>query len=287
MEINAVGIWAAGLRFGDPDEARDAAAELEQLGYGPLWVPGGAIAGTLDAAGALLAATSRVTVATGIVNIWVEDAHAVAADHHRLNAEHGGRLLLGLGVSHGPLIGERYQRPQAAMRDYLDELDAADPPVPHDERVLAAIGPKSLAVARERSRGSHTYLMTPEHTAIAREALGDGPLLAPEQTVVLESDPERAREAARGFLKVYLGLPNYMDHLRRIHGLTDADVADGGSDRLVDLTVAWGNEEAIRSRVRAHRDAGADHVCIQVITGDRARDLPREQWRRLAEALID
>jgi probable F420-dependent oxidoreductase len=285
MEINRVGVWAPGLRFGDPGEAKAAAAELEELGYGPLWIPGAANPGTLDDADALLGATTRVTIATGIVNIWVEDASAVAAGHHRLNTDHDGRFLLGLGISHAPLIGDRYKRPLAAMQAYLDELDAADPPVPADERVLAAIGPKMLNVARERARGSHTYLMPPEHTAAAREALGEGALLAPEQTVVLESDPARAREIARGFLKIYLGLPNYMDHLRRIFALTDADFADGGSDRLVDATVAWGDEEAIRTRVQAHLDAGADHVCIQVITGDRRVALPRDEWRRLAGVL--
>lgn len=285
QEIGTVGVWSSGLRLGDPGEIGEAAAELEELGYGAAWLPGIANPGTVAALGPLLASTERLVAATGIINVWVEPASAVAAEAERIEAEHPGRALIGLGISHAPLIGERYSRPLATMRRYLDELDAASPAVGPDRRVLAAIGPRMLALARERSLGSHPYLMPPEHTALAREALGDGALLAPEQTVVLEPDAARAREVARGFLSVYLGLPNYMDNLRRVLGLTDEDFAGGGSDRLVDATVAWGDEDAIRRRVAEHHSAGADHVCIQVVPSSYDA-LPRESWRRLASALL-
>lgn len=286
IELGGVGVWSSGLRLGDPGEIREAAVELEELGYAAAWIPGIANPGTVAALEPVLAATKRLVAATGVVNIWVEPAADVAADAARIEAEYPGRSLIALGISHAPLIGERYKRPLTAMADYLDELDMAEPPVTRERRLLAAIGPKMLAVARERALGSHPYLMPPEHTAIAREALGPSKLLAPEQTVVLEPDPGRAREIARRFLSVYLGLPNYMDNLRRVRELDDADFSGGGSDRLVDAAVAWGDEHAIRRRIDEHRAAGADHVCIQVVP--RAYDaLPREAWRRLASALLD
>jgi probable F420-dependent oxidoreductase len=169
------------------------------------------------------------------------------------------------------------------MVAYLDALDAAPEPPPREERVLAALGPRMLALSRDRSAGAHPYLTQPEHTAVAREALGEGKLLAPEQGVVLESDPDRARELARGFLKPYLGLPNYTNNWLR-HGFTEDDLRDGGTDRLVDALIAWGDEDAIHARVREHLDAGADHVCLQVIHGgDRP---PLQEWRRLAGVLV-
>jgi probable F420-dependent oxidoreductase len=233
----------------------------------------------------VLGATERLVAATGIVNIWVEPAADVTGAAARLEEAHPGRTLIGLGISHAPLIGERYKRPRAAMTEYLDALDAANPAVSSERRALAAIGPRMLDLARERTLGSHTYLMPPAHTALARKALGPGKLLAPAQAVVLETDPDRAREIGRRFLSVYMGLPNYTNNLRRVLGLDDADFANGGSDRLVDATVAWGEEDAIRRRIDEHRAAGADNVCIQVVGG--ARDeLPKEAWRRLAGALL-
>jgi probable F420-dependent oxidoreductase len=193
------------------------------------------------------------------------------------------QLLLGVGVSHGPVVGERYRRPLSAMRDYLDRLDDAPTPGRLERRIIAAIGGRMLALARERACGSHPYLMPPEHTRLAREALGPGKLLAPEQTIVLETDPEAARAAGREFLTAYLGLPNYTDNLRRVLGFDDADFADGGSDRLVDATIAWGDEHTIRQRVHAHLQAGADHVCVQVAAP--WDHLPLTELRRLAPAL--
>jgi probable F420-dependent oxidoreductase len=197
------------------------------------------------------------------------------------------RILLGVGISHrAPMdrIQEgMYSKPYSAMVSYLDTLDAAPEPPPHDEIVIAALGPRMLRLSAERAAGTHPYLTTPEHTRIAREAVGPGKLVAPEQGVVLETDPERARALARGFLELYLPLPNYFRTWERL-GFTEEDRRDGGSDRLVDGLIAWGGDEAIAARVREHLDAGADHVCLQVIHDEDG--LPTEQWRRMAEALI-
>jgi probable F420-dependent oxidoreductase len=282
VRLDGVGIWSWHLRREDDDgELREAAAELEELGYSALWVPGGRGGPVFDACGLLLRATRAITVATGILNIWMHDPETAAAERAQLDDAYDGRFLLGLGASHGPLV-DRYEKPLTAMRGYLDALDAAAPPVPKQERVLAALGPKMLELARDRSAGAHPYLVTVEHTRRAREILGGGPLLAPELGVVLENDEQRAREVARRALEVYLGLPNYVNNWRRL-GYGDDDFANGGSDRLIDDLYAWGDVEAIAERIEEHFDAGADHVCIQVITD---RDgLPRDEWRELSAAL--
>jgi probable F420-dependent oxidoreductase len=286
MRLSGIGVWSPALRYGDRAEADEAAAELEQLGYSAIWIPdvGGDVFGAVDA---LLGATTSAVVATGVLNLWMHPADETAARYHDAVATHGARVLVGIGVSHAPLIDAsepgRYQRPLARMREYLDELDAAARPLPTGERVLAALGPRMLELARTRAAGAHPYLAGPENTARARAALGAGPLLAPEQPVVLETDPVTAREIARQHLSGYLRLPNYVNNLLR-GGFTDDDVRDGGSDRLVDAVVACGDEGMIARRVEEHRDAGADHVCIQVLTGDRMT-LPRAQWRALAPAL--
>jgi probable F420-dependent oxidoreductase len=288
--LSGTGIWEAGLRFGDPGEAADCAAEIEELGYAAVWIPdaGGDLFGSL---GGLLAKTRAITVASGILNLWMQDPTESAARYQRLVAEYGRRVLVGIGVSHAPIINQmtepgKFTRPLARMREFLDALDAAPEPLPADDRVLAALGPKMLELARDRAAGAHPYLVTPEHTADARAALGPDALLAPEQGVVLETDPDRAREIARQNLTMYFGLPNYVNNWRR-YGFTDADVAAPGSDRLVDALVAWGDEDAILARVGEHRDAGADHVCVQVlIEREGFSSFPREQWRRLAPALV-
>jgi probable F420-dependent oxidoreductase len=284
LDLTGTGIWSSELRrHDDRAEAADAAAELEQLGYRALWFPAGKAAGAFNAASELLRATGTVTVATGILSVWVADPEVVAAERAQLSDAYDGRFLLGLGVSHAPLVGsDRYKRPLEKMRTFLDSLDVAAPPVTAEERALAALGPKMLELARERSLGAHPYLVTPDHTRAAREALGPEKLVATEQAVVLETDPERARSLARGHLEIYLQLPNYTNNLARL-GFSDDDIAGGGSDRLVDALVAWGDEEAIRARIDEHREAGADPVLVQAISG---RDgLPREEWRRLAPAL--
>jgi probable F420-dependent oxidoreductase len=282
MPTGAIGIWSPQLREGDPRDVAEAAAELEEIGFGTIWVPGREHGDLEERLHLLLSSTQRITVATGIVSIWTHPATATAALHARLSSEFPGRFLLGLGVSHAPAVGGKYQKPLAEMVRYLDALDAADPPVPRTERVLAALAPRMLALARQRALGSHPYLVTPEHTRIAREALGPDALLAPEQTVVLEEAADAARAVARAWLARYLQLPNYADNWVRL-GFDRADIENGGSDRLVDALVAWGDVDAIRAKLDAQRAAGADHVAIQVVTSDPAQ-LPREQWRRIAAA---
>lgn len=284
--LSGTGVWSAGLRYGDREAAADAAAELETLGYSALWLPD--VGGDVFAAVAnLLSATSSATVATGILNLWMHDAAETAEQHHALTVEHGRRFLVGIGVSHAPLINmleaDRYRHPLAATRAYLDGIAASATPIREEDMLLAALGPKMLELARTRTGGSHPYLVTPEHTAATRAALGDGPLVAPEQGVVLERDPVRAREIARTHLAGYLSLPNYSNNWKRF-GITDDDIADGGTDRLVDRLVVWGDEATIAKRVREHRDAGADHVCVQVLTDDQI-GMPLDQWRRLAPSL--
>ncbi len=287
--LTGTGIWSAALRYGDPAVAADAATELEEQGWSALWIPdvGGDLFG---AVGNLLGATTTTTVATGILNLWMHPAEETAAQYHSFVAEHGRRFLVGIGVSHAPLIDAvnaeagHYRRPLARTAAYLDGLDAASPPLPVDDRVLAALGPKMLELARDRSSGSHPYLVTPEHTALVRQGLGAGRLVAPEQAVVLSTDRTRARELARAHLAGYLQLPNYANNWKRI-GFTDDDTAGGGSDRLVDALVAWGDEDALLARVQEHRDAGADHVCVQVLSDDLMTPT-RDEWRRLAPALL-
>ncbi|HZB31928.1 MAG TPA: LLM class F420-dependent oxidoreductase [Streptosporangiaceae bacterium] len=282
MDLGRVGIWDIGLRMEDNvagGAAAEAAAELEELGYGAIWL--GSSPG-VEHAVPLLKATSRIVVATGILSIWDYEPADVAARHAAVTAEHPERFLLGLGVSHEVLVKERYQHPMAAMHAFLDGLDDAATPVPATQRVLAALGPRMLETARDRAAGAHPYLVTPEHTRRARRLLGPDRLLAPEVKVVMEADTDRARAVARGHVSGYLGLPNYANNMRRL-GYTDADLAEGGSDELVASVVAWG-ADSISERVAAHEEAGADHVCVQVITDDRTK-LPRREWRELAAIL--
>ncbi|MFF9089898.1 LLM class F420-dependent oxidoreductase [Streptomyces sp. NPDC014991] len=279
--VGRYGVWSGELRSEDADrrgELNEAAAELEELGYGAVWLGGNS---TVDHAAPLIGATRRITVGTSIQSVWQQDSATTAAGFAEIETAHPGRFVLGLGVSHGPLV-KNYQRPYTAMTDYLDELDTAG--VPAGRRVLAALGPRMLALSGDRAAGAVPYLVTPEHTARAREILGEGPLLAPEFKVVLETDPARARETARAYLARYLELPNYTSNFLRL-GFTEADVAGGGSDRLIDAVFAWGGETRIRERVTAFHEAGADHVALQVVTDGTDGILPREEWRRLASLL--
>jgi len=285
--LSGTGIWSSTLRYGDAGEAATLAAELEALGYSALWIPdvGGDLFGALDN---LLGATTTTTIATGILNVWMHTPNEAANEHARLTAEHGHRLLCGIGISHRPLIDHTnepgtYRKPLETMAAYLDGLDAAPTPLAPQDRVIAALGPRMLELARTRTAGTHPYLVTPELTRNARAGVGPDGLVASEQGVVVETDPTRAREIARLHLDRYLGLPNYSNNWKR-QGFTDDDLADGGSDRLVDALVVWGDETTIAARVQEHRDAGADHVSIQVLTDDR-RAFPADQWRALASAL--
>jgi len=281
-EITGTGIWSAGLRYGDASIASDAAAELEDLGYSALWIPD--IGGDLfDVVERLMIATESVIVATGILNLWMHGAEETASRHAELTTSQGDRFLVGIGVSHAPFIDAgqpgRYSRPLSVMSSYLDQLDEASPPLERSDRVLAALGPKMLELAKSRAAGAHPYNVTPEHTASAREALGPSALVLPEQAVALTTDADRARKLGRDHLAVYLSLPNYTNNFRRI-GFDDDDFADGGSDRLVDAIVAWGSEVAINERLRQHRDAGANHVCVQVLSEEGM--FPIAEWRALA-----
>lgn len=294
LELGPVGLWTFHLDLLPVPRAQEVVAELDGLGYGAVWIPEAMGRDPLVHAALLLQASERIVVATGIANIWNRTAMAMSAAQRTLTSAFPDRFLLGLGVSHGPMVegflGERYERPLTKMRDYLDATDRApfmaDAPAAARTRVLAALGPKMLRLAAENAAGAHPYFVPVEHTAMARQTLGSGPLLCVEQAAVLHTDPEQARAAARAHMALYLTLPNYTNNLRRL-GFGDDDFDDGGSDRLVDALVAWGDVDAVAERVRAHHQAGADHVCVQVLgtTREDARRLPLEQWRALAPAL--
>jgi len=271
MEIGRVGVWARtdGLALA---ETIEFAREIEALGYGALWIPDAFGRDPLVHAGWLLAHTTRLVVATGIVNIHLRDPIATAGAQRTLDEQSGGRFLLGLGVSHAPamapLLGRPYPPPLASMRAYLDAMAkapggvagaSANPPI-----VLAALGPKMLALAAERTRGAHPYFAPPANTARSRAILGPKAWLCPEQKVLLEGDPARARARARAAIAGSLGLPNYRGNLLRL-GFDAGDLEQGGSDRLVDATVAWGDLDRLVAGVEAHLAAGATHVCIQAL----------------------
>ncbi|MBO0775812.1 MAG: TIGR03620 family F420-dependent LLM class oxidoreductase [Actinobacteria bacterium] len=283
VTLGRTGIWSGSRNWPeDPAAATAAAAELAGLGYRTLWL--GMASPGLELAATALRATSGLTVATGIVSVWAAPAADVAAAYHRVTAACPGRFLLGLGASHAHVVartGQQYVRPYQKTARFLDELDIASPPVPPEGRALAALGPRMLALAGQRTAGAHPYLVPPEHTRRARQIMGDGPLLAPEQMAILETDPARAREVARAALHMYLQAPNYVASLRRL-GFTPDDIGQA-TDRLVDALVVWGNAETVAARVAEHHQAGADHVCVQVLTGEPG--LPLAQWRALAPAL--
>jgi len=274
MQLGRLGVWT----FLDLMSAADSAAfaqRIEALGYSALWTPEAIGRDPFTFLGYLAARTDKMILATGIANIYARDAMTMRASQHTLAELSGGRFLLGLGVSHSHLVsgvrGHEYRKPVAAMREYLEAMqgalyrgpEASDAP----PTVLAALRPAMLQVAREQAQGAHPYLTTPEHAKRAREALGPGRWLAPEQKVLLETNATNARAVARATLQIYLGLPNYQNNLKWL-GFTDDDIANGGSDRLVDALVAWGDEESLVARIRAHYDAGADHVCIQPLRAD-------------------
>ena len=292
MHLGRVGLWTYHLDLLPAGAAQEAVAELEELGYGAVWVPEAVNREPFVNASLLLAATRQMVVATGIASVWARDAMTMRAGQLTLAEAFPERFLLGLGVSHQPMVdhlrGGSYEKPLSKMRAYLAAMDAAlylaPRPAEEPRRVLAALGPKMLELAAAEALGAHPYFVPVEHTVVAREVLGDGPMLCPEQAVVLSADPDEARAAARLHMATYLGLPNYTNNLRRL-GWGDDDLAGGGSDALVDAIVAWGDEQAIVDRVAAHHDAGADHVCVQVLGTD-ATTLPMAQWRTLAPALL-
>ena len=278
MDLGRIGVWTSYRPFG-AERAGEAAAIVEQLGYGAWWVGGSPKVPDLRP---ILEATSTLVAATGILNVWSNDPAEAAADDAALRAEFPGRLMLGIGIGH-PEATSDYRRPLTAMRAFLDGLDAAPNPPPVGERCLAALGPKMLDLAGERTAGTHSYFVTVEHTREARERLGPDPLVAPEVACVVDTDPERARAVARGYAKLYFGLSNYTQRLLDL-GFTEADLADGGSDRVIDAVIPHGSAEQIAEVVQAHLDAGADHVCLQPL-GEQG--IPRDSWTALARVLID
>ena len=292
LSLGTVGIWTAALDALPVTQAQEAVAELDELGYGALWFGEAYGREAFTAAQLYLAASSRLVVATGIASIYGRYAVSSNSAARTLSAAYPDRFLLGLGVSHAPLVermrGHSYGKPLAAMREYLDAMDAA-PYVVADgggepaPRVLAALGPKMLELARDRAQGAHPYLVTPAHTATAREVLGDGPLLAVEQAVVLTRDRDAFLAAAHAHLEIYTGLPNYRASWVR-EGFDESDVVRGGSERLKDALVVMGDEDDVVRRVREHLDTGASHVCLQVL-GANAFDVARDDWRRLAPAV--
>lgn len=281
-QLGRIGVWSRELYFDDPHEAMNLATVAEELGYGTLWIPGYDGDPVFERCRLALEATASLTVATGVVNIWRHDAPDVARITNTLRADSGGRFLLGIGVSHKQIIGNDYDKisPLTKMRGYLDELDAAGQLA--EDRFLGALGPRMLALCAARSFGTHPYFVPPEHTAAARELLGDGPLLMPEHKVILETDPREARAIARKYAKLYLRTPNYVNNLRRL-GYGDDDLGGGGSDRLIDAVFAWGDPRTIAARVRAQFDAGADHVAIQSFGPKPTADV----WRALAPELLE
>lgn len=273
-QIGTLGVWS----YVDHLKAPEAAAfanQLEEWGYGALWIPEAVGRDPFSFLGYLSAQTQKLVLATGIANIYARDPMTMNATRETLAETSGGRVLMGLGVSHGHLVAgirkHEYGKPLSTMRAYLDAMDSAlFMGVKHDEPaplILAALRPKMLELSRERTLGAHPYFVPPEHTARAREILGPDAWLCPEQMVLRETDPSKARAIARESMKVYLGLPNYQNNLKWL-GFEDSDFADGGSDRMVDAIVAWGDDKVIAERIRAHRDAGADHVCIQALRTD-------------------
>lgn len=293
MRLGPIGIWTYHLNYQASERVRTLALEVEDLGYTAIWIGEAVYREPLTAAGVLLAATQDLVVATGVASIWSRDAAVMAAAQMTLAEAYPDRFLLGVGVSHRRLVeprGHDYRAPLTAMGRYLDGMDeaaaayravrpAAAP------RVLGALGPRMLGLAAARSDGAHTYLVPPEHTRAAREILGADRLLVAEQAVVLDRNPVEARRIGRRHVERYLDLPNYTRNLRGL-GFTDSDLAPPGSDRLVDALVAWGDEERIAARVRAHLKAGADQVAIQAFVAD-PHGLPLDTWRRLGPALVE
>ncbi len=286
-----VGVWTTALDAVPTAQAGAYAAELEALGYGSLWFGEAYGREAFTNAGLLLAATERLIVGTGIANIYGRDAVTGNAAGRTLQSAHPGRLVVGWGISHEPLVermrGHTYGKPLATMREYLEALDAAPylaaSPGSAPPRVLAALRPKMLELAGTLADGAHPYLVTPEHTHHAREILGAGPLLCVEQAVALTDERDEFMKRAHWHLEIYTGLPNYQRSWET-QGFGEEDFVRGGSDRLKEAMVAWGDAEAIAARVREHLEAGADHVLVQAL-GESAFEVPIEQWRELAPVL--
>jgi probable F420-dependent oxidoreductase len=276
MELGRYGVWTTYATIGE-ENAAEAGALVQDLGFGTLWLGGSP---RLPALAPLLTGTDRITVATGIVNVWQYDPVDLAAEYAQLAPEFGDRLLVGIGIGH-PEATSDYRHPLSAMRSFLDRLDRAPAPLPADHRCLAALGPKMLKLAGTRSRGAHTYFVPVDHTRSARERLGPTALIATELACVIDSDPASAREKARVYAQRYLALSNYTRNLLDF-GFTEQDFADGGSDRLIDAITPHGTAEQIAAIAEDHLEAGADHVCLQPVG---VSGIPRREWSALAQAV--
>lgn len=276
MKLSGFGVWTIYRAIGE-ERAAEAAALAEELGYDALWLGGSP---RLPTVRPLLEATRRLIVGTSIVNVWDYDPAELAAEHAALADEFGHRLVTGIGIGHSEATAD-YSKPLTTMRAFLDGIDAAQTPIPRDERALAALGPKMLELSGERTLGSLPYFTPVEHTRYARERLGEGRLLAVELACVIDDDPVAARERAHDYAKFYLELSNYTSNLRRF-GFDDDDLAARGSDRLIDAVVPAGDVEKVVALAREHVDAGADHVCFQPVG---VSGVPREEWAKLAAAL--
>jgi probable F420-dependent oxidoreductase len=280
-DLGRIGVWWSGS-WRTPDEPDvDVPRELESLGYTTMWSSGGYGPGLSARFGQLLGATERARVASGVVSVWHAAPGDVGAAVADLEARHPGRFLLGIGASHA-VMSPDYARPYSKVVAYLDALDALDTPVPPERRMLAALGPRMLELAAARSAGAHPYFVPVEHTERARHRLGAGPILAPEVAVVLDTDPASARALARTYASIYLALPNYAGNLRTL-GYGDDDIDADGSDRLIDAVIAWGDVDTVAARIRQYLQAGADHVCVQVVADYSA--FPLDPYRELAAAL--
>ena len=276
MPLGKLGVWTTYRQIGE-ENAGGAARLVEECGYDAFWLGGSP---QLSQVRPLLEATERIVVGTSIVNIWATDPADLVAEYAALAPEYGERLIVGIGVGH-PEATSDYARPLRPMREFLDAIDAAPDPIPSERRALAALGPKMLDLAGERSAGTLPYFVPVEHTAAARERLGPQALVATEVACVLDADPASARATARKYARLYLGLVNYTGNLRRL-GFGDADLDDGGSDRLLDAVIPHGDPAEVAAALRGHLEAGADHVAVQPIGG---KGIPAAGWRALAEQL--
>ncbi len=290
IDIGRVGIWQGVLDGHPASKVREVVAELDESGWPTLWIPETVSRDPFVSAAMILESTSNMNVATGIASIWARDAMTTSNASATLNEAYDGRFLLGLGVSHHTLTEfvrkHTYEKPLTRMREYLERMDKSKyrgvAPAEVPSKVIAALGPKMLALAAEMTDGAHPYFVPVEHTVIAREAIGPDKMLAVEQMVVLETDPAKAREIARRAMRIYLDLPNYANNLIRM-GYEEQDLVDA-SDNVVDAIVAWGSVDDVLARIQAHHDAGADHVCVQVL--EEGRDVPLQAWRTLGDALL-
>ena len=289
MNLGRIGLWAADFDLQPMTKAQEAIAQVEEMGYGAVWVPEAVIREPFASTALLLSATKKMVLATGIASLHARTAQTMQAGWKTLTEAFPDRFLLGIGVSHAPMVQGvhkgNYDKPYSTMVEYLDAMDNgiffAAAPTTAPQRVLAALGPKMLKLAAERGAGAHPYFTPVEHTAFARETMGANALLAPELAVVLETDATKAREIARKYMTTYTRLPNYTNNLKRF-GFTEEEITHQ-EDRLVDAIVAWGSIDSVTAAVKGHLDAGADHVCIQVLT-DKPGTLPMREWQELSDA---